>query len=253
MARVEENKLILSKEENDLLKKFKELELIPNQEGIFLLIDKEIAVKKEGKQVCVNVPLIEEQEQVIGLIKKSRLNELVEGKFEEKLNEKQKKALLELVVQEKVFVFKLNDTYKKGVYRVKEETLEEKKRLKKDSEEFNAEKKSPVDYTLEKDGFLSTTNTEKAKSLSYEFKEKIEEGELKGIKNFEGTYYLIETNLLGAYSQKINQALIEKELSLPELAKQVNISEELTKIICEFLKEEGEIIEKRKGKYQYIK
>ncbi len=131
MAKLEGSNLVLSSEEMEILKNCKDLELIPNQEGIFLLIDKALAIENEGKKFCVDVPLIEEQKQVIGLIKKARLSDLVEGKFEQQLDDKQKKALLELIVGGKVFVFKLNDSYKKGIYRVSED--DKKNREKKAS------------------------------------------------------------------------------------------------------------------------
>ena len=260
MAKVEGNKLILSKEETELVKNHKELELIPNQEGVFLLIDKEVALKKEGAQVCVQVPehkeeIREEVEEVIGLVKHGKLSELVEGKFEEKLTPDQKEILKDLITKGKVFVFKLNESYKKGVYRVKEEgkDVRVKENVKKESENFLAEKKQYPDYTLEVDGFIATLNNDRAKILSQEYRERIEAGELKGIRNFEGVYYLIENELLVFYSEKVLEKIKEKkEATLEGLAEEINISIELTKIVCEFVKEEGEILEKRKGKFIYI-
>ena len=255
MAKLEGSNLVLSSEERELLKKCKDLELIPNQEGIFLLIDKTLAVENEGKQFCVDVPLLEEQQQVIGLIKQTRMSDLVEGKFEQQLNDKQKRALLELIVSGKVMIFKLNDSYKKGIYRVKDDDKEEteKKHEPKESENFNAIKKAVPDYTFEKDGFVATTNNERAKNLSSEHKEQIEEGELKGIKSFEGVYYLIKNYLLEKYTKKTLEIFENKnETTLEELAKEINASIELTKIVCEFLKEDGELLEKKKGKYTYI-
>ncbi len=246
MAKIENNKIVLNNEEFELLKGFNEFELVPNQKGIFLLIDKKVAVEKEGAQVCVNVPLVEEHEQVIGLIRKSNLSELVEGKFEEKLDEKQKRALLELIASKRVFVFKLNDSYKKGIYRISEGE-------KKESEKFGKEKKVLPDYNLEEDGFIATINTERARALSSEYKEQIEKNELKGIKTFEGIYYLVQTKLVNKYLEKILLLIREKkEISLEEIAEKENISTELTKIIIEFLKDEGEILEKKKGKYKFI-
>ena len=255
MAKLEGSNLVLSSEERELLKKCKDLELIPNQEGIFLLIDKTLAVENEGKQFCVDVPLLEEQQQVIGLIKQTRMSDLVEGKFEQQLNDKQKRALLELIVSGKVMIFKLNDSYKKGIYRVKDDEKEEetKKHEPKESENYSAEKKAVPDYTFEKDGFVATTNNERAKILSSEHKEQIEDGELKGIKSFEGIYYLIQTYLLEKYTKKTLQIFENKnETTIEDLSKEISVSIELTKIVCEFLKEDGELLEKKKGKYTYI-
>ncbi len=255
MAKLEGNNLVLSKEEIELLKKNPELVLIPNQEGVFLLIDTKMLEKNEGKQVCVKVPeLSEEKEQVIGLIKKGRLSDLVEGKFEATLNDMQRKALLELVISGKVFVFKLNETYKKGVYRVNEEEEGEKVLEKKESEEFNAPEKPIHDYSLEKDGFIIAHNAELARELSAKHERSIKEGLLRGIKSFDGYYYLVEQRLLEHYMKKAVLVLDEKQEQLVEdLAKNINASKTLTKIICEFLKDDGEIMEKKKGQYKYIK
>jgi hypothetical protein len=270
MARVEDKKIVLNEEELALLKNGEEFDLIPNREGIFLLIDKKKAVEEEGAQVCVSVPLIEAHQEVIDLIKKGKLNELVEGKFEEKLDEKQKTALLELKSTGKVFLFKLNETYKKGVYKIKEdeesenkeekgdakkelEEIKKKKKKKKDSEDFNAKPKQFPDYTLEDDGFVATKNNERARILSMEHKEQIEGKELQGIKSFEGIYYLVDNKLLEKYKLKIIQVLEQKNnLQLEEIAKEINASAELGKIVCEFLKEEGEILEKKKGEISFI-
>jgi hypothetical protein len=258
MVKVIDKKVALSSEELKLLGEGKEYELIPNQKGIFLLIEKKEVLKNEGKSVCVSLPhqedlinpLEEEKQQVIGLIKKEKLSELVEGKLEEKLSEEQKKALSELIKEGEVFVFKLNESYKKGVYRLKEET---KDSCVKESKNFNAIEKKIEEYNLEQDGFLIAKNTDKARALSFEYEGQIKEGMLKGIRTFDGNYYLIETDLLEEGLVKIiNMFREKKSLTLEETSKLINYSKTLTKIICEFLKEEGELLEKRKEQYSYI-
>ncbi|MEK6958868.1 MAG: hypothetical protein AABW59_02370 [archaeon] len=262
MAKVEKERIILSAEEAILLKGIAEVELIPNQKGVFLLIDKGIMGKNEGKEVCVQVPAKEKpsdpkeetRQEVAGLIKKGKLSELVEGKFEATLNEKQRKALLEMVVSGKIYVFKLNETYKKGVYRLNEEAEAEKEREKKDSENFGAPEKPIDEYNLGVDGFIIARYPERARNLSMEYETPIREGKLKGMKSFDGNYYLISTELLEAYIQKTMIAFgSAPTMTLEDLAKNTNASLTLTRIVCDYLKEEGELIEKKKGQYTYIK
>lgn len=263
MVRVNGKNLELNKEEAALLgeSREKEFELIPNDKGIFLLIDRALLGKSEGKKFCVNVPekkkpdeLEENAQQVLGLVRKGKLSDLVEGKFEETLNEKQRKALLQLVATGKVFVFKLNETYKKGVYRVKEETVEEAQREKKESEDFNAPEKPYDRYTLDADGFLIIKGKDQAANASQEFGKQIKEGLLRGIKSFDGNYYLIQNDLLQAYIKKLITCFGNKNtLTNEELAKTLDASKMLSRIICEFLKEEGELLERKKGQYSYIK
>jgi len=254
MAKVSGKNISLNEEETSILGEGKEFEVIPNDKGVFLFIDKSMLKETEGKQVCIQVPLLEEEkQQVLGKIRKGRLSELVEGKFELTLNEKQKKALLELVVSGEVFVFRLNETYKKGVYRAKEEK-NEKERGKKESEEINAKEKTFDQYNLDQDGFMIIKGKDNASKASYEFGGQIKEGLLKGIKSFDGNYYLIQTDLLEAYIDKIVISLNQKtNQNIEELAQSIKASKLLARIICEFLKEEGELIEKKTGTYTYIK
>ncbi|MFA5361076.1 MAG: hypothetical protein WC290_01360, partial [archaeon] len=123
----------------------------------------------------------------------------------------------------------------------------------KESKNFNAIEKKIEEYNLEQDGFLIAKNTDKARALSFEYEGQIKEGMLKGIRTFDGNYYLIETDLLEEGLVKIiNMFREKKSLTLEETSKLINYSKTLTKIICEFLKEEGELLEKRKDQYSYI-
>ncbi|MFA6268434.1 MAG: hypothetical protein WCW13_01610 [archaeon] len=255
MAKVIGKNISLNSEEASILGEGKELEIVPNGKGIFLFIEKSMLKETEGTKVCIDVPQLEEESQeVIGLIRKGDLSNLVEGKFESTLNEKQKKALLQLVVSGKVFVFKLNQTYKKGVYRVKEEEEAQVKREIKESENILAIEKPFDQYNLEQDGFLIIKGKDRAMSASHEFERSIKEGLLKGIKSFDGNYYLIQTDLLNDYIKKTISAFEPKPtLSLEELSLSIKASQMLTKVICEFLKEEGELMEKKKGLLHYIK
>ena len=256
MAKLLGKSITLSDSEAKLLNGKTELVLLPHQEGVFLLVDSSLLSKKEESEEYSNIPKInldETKQEVIGLIKKEKLSDLVEGKFESTLNEVQKLALNELLKEGKVFVFKLNESYKKGVYRVKEEEISAEKKTK-ESENFSAPEKQIQEYTLENDGFVIANNTSLAKELSYKYGQKIKEGILKGIKSFDGYYYLIEQKMLEQYMKKATKSLNEKEeQTLEELAQKINTSKTLTKIICEFLKDEGELLEKKKGNYKYIK
>lgn len=257
MAKLLGKNITLSDAETKLLAGKNELVLLPHQEGVFLLVDSALLSKKEESGEYSNIPKInldETKQEVIGLIRKEKLSDLVEGKFESTLNETQKLALNELLKDGKVFVFKLNESYKKGVYRVKDEEEVQIEQKAKESENFSAPEKQIHEYSLDKDGFMIANNTSLAKELSFKYEQKIKEGILKGIKSFDGYYYLIEQKILEYYMKKAATVLNEKEEQiLEELAQKMNTSKILTKIICEFLKDEGELLEKKKGNYKYIK
>ena len=254
MVKVQGKNLTLTNDEAEMLGEANEYELIPNQKGTYLLIDKELLKEKNTPAPKKPISGVEEKEQVVGLIRKGRLSDLVEGKFESTLNDAQKKALLDMVISGKVFVFKLNETYKRGVYRVKDDEQNAEKGGKKASEEFSAPEKPLEEYDLEKDGFLVVRSKDKASQVSYTYEKQIREGHLKGIRSFDGNYYLIQTDLLNNYINKTLFSMNQKTTqTIEELAQNLKVSKLLVKITCEFLKDEGELMEKKKGAYQYIK
>jgi hypothetical protein len=264
MAKIENGKLLLSKEEQDLIGEGKEFDIIPNQKGIYLLIEKTLEEEKGGTQVCVQVPekkideLAEEKEKIVGIINKGKLSELVEGKFEKSLKENELKALRELKKEERVIVFKLNETYKKGVYKINPdfklgEEKKKKENKKKTTEDYNAKEKEYENYNLDEDGILIVKNQTLVRQISSEMEKEIKDGMIRGLKSFDGFYYIIENELLVHYLEKTIEAFRKKTTqSIDELAKNINISKILVKVVCEFLKDEGEIIEKKKGEYSYI-
>ena len=112
---------------------------------------------------------------------------------------------------------------------------------------------NPHDYSLEENGFLILRNEFKARKMSQDLSQQIKNGEIKGIKGFDGMYYIIQMNLLEELSPKLVSVLSKKkETDLEALSKELNLNKDLVKIVCEFLKEDGEVIEKRKGFYRYV-
>ena len=185
--------------------------------------------------------------KIFDLILQKSLGERVEGKFEKLLNKEENERLKELVKSGKIFVFKL-PKYKQGVYKLKEQAFESKPiiNLKKD---FSTQQ-LPEDYSISKNGFMVVKGENEAREVSNALRERIEKGEIKGIKSFDGSYYVIEIPVY----EKIRQALMEcfktkNSLSCEEITKMINVNKELVKTACEFLKDEGEIFEKRKEFY----
>ena len=216
----------------------KEYDIVNAQQGAWLLWEKE-AGKKDSKQV-------ELEEKIIGLIKSKKLSEKVEGKFEEELSKEELPVFKQMLEEGKIIAFKLSEKYKKAVYKLAPEK-------KKESENFGAPKKNIEDYSLEKDGLMVIKNENRAKKIAYEQKDNIKGGKLKGIKSFDGYSYLIEEALYQRHREHILASMqASKKTTLEALCKSINISKTLGRIAIEFLKEEGELIEKKKEDYEYI-
>jgi len=218
----------------------KEYELNKARDGIWVLSQKQ----SEKKEPVIIEPVIDGK--IIELMKRKSLSERVEGKFEKLLNEQELIVFKKMLAEGKIIAFKLSDKYKKAVYKI---ALEKNK-----ESESTATKEKPIEeYDLEKDGFLVVKNEERAKRLSEELKEEIKQGKIRGIKSFDGHFYIIESSLLEKYSDDTCTVIkANKSILLPELAQKLSVSSLLAKIVCEFLKEDGEIIEKRKESYQLV-
>ncbi len=217
-------------------------ELIRVKEGIWVLTAEETPEQEEN-------PL---DRTILSMLRQKSLHERVEGKFERSLNKQQLERFREMLKEGRIVAFRLSKKYKKAVYKTREE-LRKGKPVGKESENPLAKNKPIEDYCLETDGFLVCKNDERAKALSSQFKQEIEEGKIKGIKNFEGAFYIIEETLYGKYRSNVLSAIkASGETTLQKLAERVGISALLAKIVCEFLKDEGEIIEKRKELFKAV-
>ncbi len=203
-------------------------------------------------------------EQIISLVHETPFKNRVEGVFEKTLDKDALKRFKEMVEEGKIIKFKLSEKYKKPIYK----TLEEVKGKPIEKTESFPPKTSSVkefempkleaeedmeNYSLEKHGFIASKNGERIRQLSHDLRTEFEERELKGIKSFEGTYYLIKTQLYNSVKEKVLKELKEKkESKLENLIQKLQLNPELIKMTCEFLKEEGELIEKQKNLFKYV-
>lgn len=229
-----------------------EFELIEAKKGIWLMTEleeNEVSAEKEkapeiNQSTAVKPGTLDEKEQkIIGLIKKLDLKDLVEGVFEQKLNNEEKEKLKKMIEEKKIVKFKLNESYKKPIYRLAEVQ----------PITFENNEKEIGEFTLEKDGFLVVKNEMRAKMLSEELKERIKNGEIKGTRAFSGEFYIILSELLdNARERVIKEIKKTGKDTIEALSEKAGLTQTLVKIAMEFLKEEGQIIEKKKGEYQYI-
>jgi len=218
----------------------KEFELLKIKNGIWILSEKE-----NEKQL---LQIDETAQKIFGLLKKKSLKERVEGVFEKSLDEKELEKFEQLLKQGRIVRFKLDPSYKKAVYKLPEDQSKKKQPAKELVDKQNIE-----DYNLASNGFLVVRNEERAKRISEELEERIKSGEIKGIKSFDGSFYIIETGLLESLKEKVSAFLAQKKnCSMQEIAKALGIGLTPVRIACEFLKEDGTAFEKKKEMVCYI-
>lgn len=236
--------LLKEREFNELdLDPKKEYEFKRVKEGVWVLTEAEAqklppqpAVKKEkSKQELID-------ERIFKLIRTKPLKDRVEKRFEKLLNKEELERFKQLLKEGKIVPFKLSEKYKRAIYKSREEVERGRK---------SAEISSSVN-DFERRGF-ALLEEPSAIVFSQKNAERIKSGEILGVKSFDRKYCVIARNVFAKYSEKIlNYLKQNNNVSLEEIVEDTHLAEELARIICELLKEKGEILEKRKGIYQYI-
>ncbi len=202
------------------------------------------------------------QQKVLRLLKTHRLPDLIEGKFEQFLSAEELKAFQELLQKQKIIAVKSNPKFEKGIYR------EAMGPAPKDAALFLhsspgastktvthtiIEEKPVEEYSLLQDGFMILRSDGAAKAASFDLADRIRAGEIKGIKSFDGFYYIIENILLEKFMAPLLSALkAKKKEELSSLALSQAVPLILARIVLEFAKEDGVVIEKQKNLFAYV-
>lgn len=243
----------------------REYEVLKAKDGLWVLVD-----KRPLKAAAAPSPAESEQAALEGklaaLIRSKSLSERVEGKFEKQLADKELAGFQRMLKEQKAVLFKLPG-YSKGVYKLPDELEAPKK--KEDApatppsaaaqaspaspvESLVVEKK-PEEYTLAKDGFQIIRSEFEARTVSEGLREQIKNGLIKGLKTFDGDYLLVRVDALMRHRHKFLDYVKSKKMtSLDNAAKDLNMPKHLIRVIAEFFKEDGDLVEKRKGLYQIV-
>jgi succinate dehydrogenase flavin-adding protein (antitoxin of CptAB toxin-antitoxin module) len=228
----------------------KKFELIKAREGIWLMVPHEEKKANVVDLVVGNDSREAIEKKITNLIKTLSPRDKMEGWFEKKLNENENKILQEMLKEGKIIKYKSSEVFRKALYALPKNV--QKKQVFENK--FQNMEKPKYDYTLEKDGFMVIKNELNAKTISEQLKEKIKAGEIRGLRSFEGDFYVINSVLLQESEKKVLEELSkEKQQTLSQLSSKTNLTPTLVKISMEFLKEDGEVMERKKEVYQYIK
>ena len=205
------------------------------------------AFSEKAETVLFNKKKQESDEKIFELLSekgKENLSKKVEGEFEKQLNPEEKKRFEELLKEGIIEKFRLNESYKKAIYRIN---------LKKglnENKEFNVN--SP-EKKITSNGFEVMVNENQARDFCDQFSAEIKENQIRGIKGFDGYFYAIHSDMLEKVKPEILSELKKsKNVSLKELKEKTDFPEQLLRGTIEFMKEDGDVLEKRKGIYQII-
>jgi hypothetical protein len=251
------------------LKPHAEYELIELTKGVFALVERRVHEEEALDR------------KIFTMLKERKLSERVEGKFEKLLNSEELKRFKELIKEGKIIPFKLSEKYKKAVYKLAEELkgasekLVEATRKQEEAQRAAPETQTPVqvhkqlaepkgplqsitvpsfdEMKLAKHDFAIVRDENVARALSTRLSNEIRKREVLGTRTFDGEYYIIKKSLYDKFAPVLLQYIKEHTpTSAEQIASDLNIDKSLVKVVCEFLREEGEITERRKEIYEYV-
>jgi len=99
---------------------------------------------------------------------------------------------------------------------------------------------------LDRQGFLVLSTEDEAKDFSHRYESQIKAGDIKGIRGFDKKFYLASRAYSDAYADKLLVALKEPKTAA-DLSAAVRQPQEGVLTLLYLLKEEGEVIEKKRG------
>jgi len=105
---------------------------------------------------------------------------------------------------------------------------------------------------LAKYGYVIIDNDAVARDASAKLEQELKAGEVLGTRGFDKKYYVAQRRFYEAWNEKIKPELKGKLLTLEQLAEKLNMSEVAARVALELMREQGEIIERQKGKYTTI-
>jgi len=230
------------------------------------LEDAELFRLKDGYYL-LSVPLgKKEQFQIPTEAEKQVLKRLLSIKFQNRTPENvnkvltvpEKNVLKELEEKKFINVFK-GRKYPDGVYNINDKiysTLYGKKTVKQTVKEIAKPPAAAADMAgtpaelLDKKGYAVGTSKD-LKDIIEKNKSAIKSGKIKGLKGFDGRFYIARMDYVSKMSPFILKQL-ETERSIDEIAGNLKVEPDAVRAVLHLLAEAGDVIEKRKGVYAAI-
>ena len=130
-----------------------------------------------------------------------------------------------------------------------EESAPAKKEAAAPSVPKEASREDAMLTKLEKDGFLVLENEGMAQLLTQKLKSQGRDTAVEGVRGFDKKFYVIKKEKLADFESKITKALKGSGKKLDDLAEALELDAGLCRAGIEVLREQGKVIEKRKGIY----
>lgn len=239
------------------IEEFKKVFSPEQQKELQLPLQGELEVEKTPQGWVVQIPsstafeLLPIHTKVLKLFRARKDPDRIEGRFEQFLTEEERKAFGELVANGKIVKFKGSEKYSKALYQ--EPVPGQPVQAIPSAPVTPMVERAAEEYSLQADGFMMLRSEGAAKVASFDLSERIRAGEIRGIRSFDGFYYIIENDLLQKHlTPALGFIQRHKKVDIATLAQELNITRVLVRVMLEFAKEDGVVIEKQKDTFQWV-
>ncbi|MFA6214335.1 MAG: hypothetical protein WC717_03590 [Candidatus Micrarchaeia archaeon] len=238
------------------------LEVFPLRDGIYLL-----SVKGAIGGHAPSAGLSEPERQLVKKLLAIRFEKRTPSDVDKTLTGAEKATLASLLDKKVVNIFR-SGKYENGVYNVSDAIFGQTRdipaahpldtaapqssaiprQLPSSSAAGKAAPAKPSFDPLSK-GYLVLDNEGDARQLSGAVAERIKAGEVAGLRSFDRKYYFIRKDFAMQHQPKIMSSLEKGDKTADELARVLGLPSEACLAILLHMAEEGELLEKNKGKF----
>ncbi|MFH1106315.1 MAG: hypothetical protein V1787_00310 [Candidatus Micrarchaeota archaeon] len=101
-------------------------------------------------------------------------------------------------------------------------------------------------------GYAILDSEEQAKLASQRLEKQIKTGLVQGVRGFDKRFYLVSAEFLAKHSKRLLSLLKPKDLPIAELAVAAGLDERACLTLLQVMKEQGDVIEKKRGVYKAL-
>jgi len=225
------------------------LEVFPLRDGIYL-----VSIKGALGAQHAPGPLSEQERGLVKKLLAIRFEKRTPSEVDRTLSGEEKATLASLMEKKVVNVFR-SGKYENGVYNVSDTVFgQARDAMPAHAAEAGAPSATgTAQRAAARDplsrGWLVLENEGDARQLSGAVAERIKAGEVAGLRSFDRKYYFIRKDFAVAHQPKIMSALEKGDKTAEELVRVLGLPAEACLAILLHMAEEGELLEKSKGKF----
>lgn len=211
---------------------------------------------KQPAKASIQIPT-EAEKKVLKHLLSIKFQNRIPSYVDKALSAEEKKVLKELEKKNFINLFK-GRKYPDGVYNINDriysalygkKTVTEKKETAKPEPAKKQEKTDPAS-SLDKKGYAVGTSKD-LKDIIDKNKTAIKSGRIKGLKGFDGRFYIARMDYVSKMSPLIIGQL-DRERSIEEVAGNLKVEPDAVRTVLHILAEAGDVIEKRQGVYAAV-